>query len=134
MAKVHFAPSVAIKYVGKKAKEFHHSLARPRPVLKQGDIVIVDKRTGFNLVHKGFGDFKDVLEIGFVKADAALNEELEYLKEENEDLTNKVAELELLLEEQGLGDDTEQSEEKDKDGFLSKVANAFIGEKKQDDS
>jgi hypothetical protein len=80
MATVHFAPYSAIKYIGSKAKVFHTSLARPKPKLKKGDIVIVDKKTAFNLVHKGFGEFELVEEISFVKADtqsAARIKELE---------------------------------------------------------
>ena len=57
MAKVYYEPYKAIKYVGTKAKVFNTSLARPKPTLKKGDIVIVDKVSAFNLVNKGFGDF-----------------------------------------------------------------------------
>lgn len=94
MATVHFAPYKAVKYVGSKAKELTTSSARPKPILKKGDIVIVDKRTGFNMVHKGFGLYEDVENISFVKADketaatiqelqekiASLNEEIELLQ------------------------------------------------------
>jgi hypothetical protein len=77
MATVHFAPYSAIKYIGSKAKVFHTSLARPKPKLKKGDIVIVDKKTAFNLVHKGFGEFELVEDISFVKADIQRAEELQ---------------------------------------------------------
>ena len=96
MAKVHFAPSCAIKYVGSKAKVFNTSVARPKPVLKKGDIIIVDKRTSFNLVTKGFGEFVEVDAISFSKADTAneelmqnLKDELEAYKSENNALFNK---------------------------------------------
>ena len=83
MAKVHFEPNSAIKYVGPKSKEFASSLARPKPMLKKGDIVIVDKRTAFNLVTKGFGNFVEVKDVEFVKADVKLIEELNSLKEKS---------------------------------------------------
>jgi len=82
MAKVHFAPNSAIKYVGSKAKVFDTSLARPKPTIKKGDIIIVDKRTAFNLTHKGFGDFKEVDSIEFVKSDVHTAETISKLKEE----------------------------------------------------
>jgi hypothetical protein len=69
MAKVYFAPFSAIKYIGAKAKVFNTYLASPKPTLKKGDILIVDKVTAFNLVKKGFGEFVDVADIEFSKAD-----------------------------------------------------------------
>lgn len=81
MAKVHFAPFSAIKYVGSKAKVFNTSLARPKPTLKKGDIVIVDKKTAFNLVHKGFGEFSDVTEIEFIKGDVQAAQDMEAMAE-----------------------------------------------------
>lgn len=69
MAKVHFAPYSAVKYVGSKAKELSTSLARPKPILKKGDIVVVEKKDAFNLVTKGYGDFVFVDEIEFKKGD-----------------------------------------------------------------
>lgn len=80
MATVYFGPYNAIKYVGTKAKEFTPSLARPKPILKKGDIVIVDKTTAFNLVNKGFGDYVKVDAIEFVKSDTQNFEQLEKLK------------------------------------------------------
>jgi len=73
MAKVYYEPYRAIKYVGAKAKVLNTSLARPKPTLKKGDIVIVDKVSAFNLVNKGFGDFVYEEEIEFVKADKELS-------------------------------------------------------------
>jgi hypothetical protein len=67
MAKVHFAPNSAIRYVGAETKEFTNSLARPKPVLEYGDIIIVDRRTAFNLVNKGFGEYEDVEAIEIAK-------------------------------------------------------------------
>jgi len=101
MAKVHFAPSRAIKYVGSKAKEFTASLARPKPTLKKGDIVIVDKRTAFNLVTKGFGEFVEVEDIEFVKSDVRAADELVTLKEkllasQNENNTLFAKNVELM--------------------------------------
>jgi len=100
MAKVHFSPQAAIKYVGYKSKEFTASLARPKPTLKKGDIVIVDKRTSFNLVNKGFGEFVVVEDIEFVKADvkivdeiATLKEKLEAFEKHNNELFAKNVEL-----------------------------------------
>lgn len=69
MATVHFAPNVAVKFVGNKPKEFAYSLARPKPILKSGDIVIVDEKTAFALLKRGFGEFKKVDEISFIKKD-----------------------------------------------------------------
>ena len=89
MAKVHFAPSCAIKYVGSKAKVFNTSVARPKPVLKKGDIVIVDKKTAFNLTTKGFGEFVMVEKINFNKADVASEEKLQSLLDELEAYKNE---------------------------------------------
>ena len=93
MAKVHFAPYRAIKYTGAKAKEFSGSLARPRPILKKGDIVIVDKKTAFNLTRKGFDNFVEVKDIEFVKADInniPLVEKLEAFEKHNNELLSNL--------------------------------------------
>lgn len=112
MAQVHFAPYSAIKYVGTKAKEFPTSLARPKPMLKKGDIVIVDKRSAFNLVNKGFGEFTNVELIEFTKKDIESNQEFEELKErlssfeaQNNELFSK--NLELLKEIDSLKEKSE---------------------------
>ena len=81
MAKVHFAPSCAIKYVGSKAKVFNTSIARPKPLLKKGDIIIVDKKTAFNLTMKGFGEFVEVDAISFTKSDSATQEQMQTLED-----------------------------------------------------
>ena len=99
MAKVHFAPYSAIKYTGSKAKEFSTSLARPKPVLKKGDIVIVDKRSAFNLVNKGFGEFVEVDEISFTKGDVAAEEMIQNLKDERDAYENENNSLFARLEE-----------------------------------
>ena len=82
MARVLFEPNCAVKYVGAKAKVFDTSIARPKPTIKKGDIIIVDKRTAFNLTQKGFGDFKAVENIEFVKSDVNTAETISKLKEE----------------------------------------------------
>ena len=99
MAKVHFAPYSAIKYVGSKAKDFNTSLARPKPTLKKGDIVIVEKKDAFNLVSKGYGEFVMVDEIEFKKADIENADALRELEDENIKLTEENAKLnaELLV-------------------------------------
>lgn len=71
MGKVCFQPYYAIKYIKDEPKEFVHSLARPKPVLEKGDVVIVDKRTAFNLVQKGFGEFEMVDSIEIASSDEA---------------------------------------------------------------
>jgi hypothetical protein len=91
MAKVYYEPYKAIKYVGTKAKAFNTSLARPKPTLKKGDIVIVDKVTAFNLVKKGFGDFVSVDAIEFVKSDKESAETITHLQDENEKLKEELA-------------------------------------------
>ena len=100
MAKVYYEPYKAIKYVGTKAKVLNTSLARPKPILKKGDIVIVDHVTAFNLVNKGFGDFVYVDIIEFVKSDVRAADELVSIKEklvafenENNELFAKNVEL-----------------------------------------
>ena len=104
MAKVYYEPYKAIKYVGTKAKVFNTSLARPKPKLVKGDIVVVDKVTAFNLVNKGFGDFVYEEKIEFVKADKELLQKLEKLQEkllafenENNELFAKNVELSKQL-------------------------------------
>ena len=99
MAKVYYEPYKAIKYVGTKAKVLNTSLARPKPTLKKGDIVIVDHVTAFNLVNKGFGDFIFEKDIEFVKADKELSQKLSILQEENEKLKEELATaLELIMD------------------------------------
>lgn len=103
MAKVHFAPYSAIKYIGSKAKDFNTSLARPKPTLKKGDIVIVEKKDAFNLVSKGFGEFVAVDDIEFTKKDSENADAINELENEIIRLTDDNARLEsqnaaLLLE------------------------------------
>jgi hypothetical protein len=95
MAKVHFAPNCAVKYVGAKAKDFATSLARPKPRLARGDIVIVDKKTAFNLVQKGFGEFEQVESIAFNKAEAM---EYKSIEELEASLEEHKAELARMIE------------------------------------
>lgn len=102
MARVYFGPNAAIKYVGAKPKEFTHSLARPKPVLKKGDIVIVNKRTAFNQVKKGFGNFTEVDEISFVKADKDTASKLQELEEKLADSIDLEKHTEVLKENQEL--------------------------------
>lgn len=131
MAKVYFAPNCAIKYVGAKSKEFNTSLARPKPILKKGDIIIVDKRSAFNLTQKGFGEFDMVESIEFVKSDIdnakktddtqahadALSSENEVLRKSNEAfmleievLKSELAKaLELLMEDDTAGEDSNET-------------------------
>lgn len=103
MAKVHFEPMCAVKYVGAKAKDFNTSLARPKPRLKKGDIVIVDKKTSFNLIQKGFGEFVEVKSISFTKADAEAQEMEDALTAENEDLITEL-EAQRAMNEKLLAD------------------------------
>ena len=105
MARVYFEPGAAVKYVGAKHKRFDTSLARPKPTLKRGDIVIVDKRAAFNLTRKGFGEFEEVDMIEFVKADTKrgeqlikLEEELDAYKKHNNELFDKNVELSKELD------------------------------------
>jgi hypothetical protein len=123
MATVYFGPFKAVKYVGKKTKPFSTSLARPKPTLRRGDIVILEKRAAFNLVKKGFEEFEYVESIEFVKADRetaktlnAMSLEIETLKaalerseaertelvaqleREKADLSEQVAELQAKLD------------------------------------
>jgi len=93
MAKVYFAPYSAIKYVGTKAKVLNTSLARPKPKLVKGDIVIVDKKVAFNLVHKGFDEFVSVDEISFVKADVSSEQKIKALVEKTQALENEIHSL-----------------------------------------
>jgi len=110
MAKVYYEPYKAIKYVGTKAKVFNTSLARPKPTLKKGDIVIVDKVTAFNLVNKGFGEFVSVDAIEFVKADKENAEIVEQLQDENEKLKEELAvALEIISEDEATKDSDDAS-------------------------
>lgn len=93
MARVHFAPNCAVKYMGAKAKDFNTSLARPKPRLVKGDIVIVDKKTAFNLVQKGFGEFESVDKIAFNKAESAEHVAIEELKAEMQVVREEIQEL-----------------------------------------
>ena len=125
MAKVYYEPYKAIKYVGTKAKVFNTSLARPKPTLKKGDIVVVDKVTAFNLVNKGFGDFVNEEKIEFVKADKELSEKLAYLEEENAKLKEELATaLELIMPEDDAQDDDGKEDEK---SLLQKTKDVILG-------
>ena len=110
MAKVYYEPYKAIKYVGAKAKVFHTSLARPKPKLVKGDIVIVDKVTAFNLVNKGFGDFVSVDTIEFVKSEKDNAERISLLEEENIRLKEELAvSLELIMQDDKEDENVEES-------------------------
>jgi hypothetical protein len=99
MATVHFAPQEAIKYTGKKAMEFTYSLARPKPVLKQGDIVIVDKRTAQILTRSSLYAFESVDEISFNKSDVASAQKIESLEEELSEVTKQRDDVQSKLED-----------------------------------
>ena len=92
MAKVYYEPYKAIKYIGIKAKVFNTSLARPKPKLVKGDIVIVDKVSAFNLINKGFGDFIYEDKIEFVKADKEFLQKISLLEDENAQLKEELVE------------------------------------------
>jgi len=96
MAKVHFAPNCIVKYIGENPKEFTHSLARPRPILSKGDLVVVDKRTCFNLTVKGFGEFEEIKELSILDENIDTFEAFEQQKEELEKLRGEVKTLEEL--------------------------------------
>ena len=118
MAKVHFAPYSAIKYVGAKAKDFNTSLARPKPKLVKGDIIIVDKKTAFNLTHKGFGEYENVELIEFVKADKETAATILELQQKIESLENELSIARDLLI---VDADEEQEVSEEKKSFLQKV-------------
>ncbi len=101
MAKVYFGPFEAVKYVGSKAKEMHTSLARPKPILKKGDITIVSKKTAFNLTINGFGEFKKVDSIEFVKADTQRAIRADELEKDNKKLKEQVEKMQLKIFELG---------------------------------
>lgn len=105
MAKVYFAPYKAMKFKGDTPKEYAGSLARPKPKLRRGDIVIVDSRTAFNAVNNGFGEFEAVESIEFTRKDTQHDEHLQM-------------ELEALL---GVRDENEVLKA-DKETLLGRVA------------
>jgi len=113
MKKVHFSPLCAIRYVGDEPKEFSASLARPKPVLEYGDIVILDKRTAYNLV-KGLGQYESVEAIEIPDADELLDE-CERLKGENKHLNDECerlkGELAKALEFLSVDDETVNTDE-----------------------
>lgn len=82
MSQLYFAPFSAVKYVGEEPKEFAHSLARPKPTLKKGDIVVVEKKTAHILVTRGFGDFVEVdnVELANAKVNVKKNEKKSLLE------------------------------------------------------
>ncbi|MGB3988532.1 MAG: hypothetical protein WBK67_02445 [Minisyncoccales bacterium] len=123
MAKVHFAPYSAIKYVGSKAKDFNTSLARPKPTLKKGDIVIVEKKDAFNLVSKGYGEFVMVDEIAFLKADIENADALKELEDEVLRLTEENAKLnaELLVALASLAEENTISEDAELEAELEEA-------------
>lgn len=98
MAKVYFGPYRAVKYTGKKHKELSTSMARPKPVLKRGDIVILEKRSAFNKVNKGFEEFEYVDEIEFVKADKEAANMITELERRNDELASENAALSEMVE------------------------------------
>jgi len=88
MATLHFNPYKAVRYIGKATKVLETSIARPKPVIKKGDILIVDKKTAHNFVKRGFGQFEDVENITLDK-DIKYKKEIEKLKQELETLKSK---------------------------------------------
>lgn len=119
MAKVHFAPWAAIKYVGAKQKEFTHSLARPKPMIKRGDILIVDKKTAFNLVQKGYEEFVSVDEIEFVKAGVETAMQIKELEDTNTALEASIVSLEA---ENGNLRNSVDALEGDNEAFKARIA------------
>lgn len=101
MAKVHFAPYSAIKYTGRKNREFGYSLARPEPILSCGDIVIVDDTTAHNLINSPFSEFEWVKDIAFKGKDRreieSYEETLAALKEDNAKLGKMLEEVSEVL-------------------------------------
>jgi len=97
--KLYYAPAVAVRYIGADGKDFAASLARPKPMLNNGDFVITDKRTAYNLINKGFGQYESVESIEIPDADELLAE-IERLKDECERLKGELAKaLEFLSED-----------------------------------
>jgi hypothetical protein len=111
MARVYFGPYAAIKYVGRKKKLLATSRARPKPELRFGDIVIVEKKTAFNNVKKGFGEFEYVDKIEFVKADRESAEKIEALQQRVDELEAEKESLLKSLEQTMLQVEAGDSEE-----------------------
>ena len=117
--KLYYAPAVAVEYIGADGKDFAASLARPKPMLNCGDIVITDNRTAYNLINKGFGQYKSVESIEIPDMDKLLaenkhlNNERERLNNECEHLNNECEHLkgELAKALEFLSDDETTIEE-----------------------
>ena len=90
MKKLYFSPAVAARYIGDDGKDFAASLARPKPILNHGDIVITDKRTAYNLINKGFGQYESVESIEIPDVDELISEN-KHLKNECERLKSELA-------------------------------------------
>lgn len=116
MAKVHFAPNCAVKYVGAESQVFNTSLARPKPKMNKGDILIVDRKTAFNLVQKGFGLFVDVEDIKFIKEEKEAAQRIEELELQVSKLTQEIEQYKAEEEVQEATAETKTSK-----SFLEKI-------------
>lgn len=105
--KIFFLPNVAIEYIGDKEQEFSRSLARPKPIVKKGDVVIMDKVNAYNIVKmfptlwkKVEGECVEVANDEELKlAVEELEERVEELESENEELAEVVAKIDLEEQE-----------------------------------
>ncbi len=138
MATVHFKPSSAIKYVGRKDKEFNYSLARPFPILSRGDIVITDEITAYNLVNNKFSNFVAVDEIYFTRKDSDeykyLHENLKEHKEELENQREETAKLEnenkILAQKLAELEKEKEAWQNTKDEFIKEIDRLKSGSEK----
>lgn len=145
--KVFFSPYKAIRYIGEKEQEFTRSLARPKPIVKNGDYCIVTKKDAYNLcrlfptlwkqVDDGFLNLEilsledDIRFQAIQDEEQRLNFEIEELKEQLEELESENEELSVVagkidLEEDTLKKESNESNISKQNEVTIKAKNEFV--------
>ncbi len=144
MSKIYFKPYAAIRYIGEKEQEFTRSLARPKPIVKKGDVCIVTVKDGYNLCRM-LPTLWEKIDCDFLVVDGTyeleervkeLEEKLLELESENEELTSVVAvnDLAYCLEDGNSASGTNVSSSGTTLTQLKELENETISEQNEDNS
>lgn len=96
----------AIQYIGDKEKEFNRAPFSPRPIVKKGDIIVLDKIHAYNISKLLPTEWKMLKGNIEVQSDTFLSEKIEELESYIKELEDVVAEVDLV------SDSNEDSSEK----------------------
>gem|GEM_PF-2144720 len=94
--RIYLGESAVVLYKGKKTKEFTRANFYPKPIVQNGDIIILDKLAGFNLA-KLLPNEWELLQKEYIQIDAN-----EVLKDRINELEDYIQELEEYLAQSDL--------------------------------